>query len=112
MATFSTIHIFGYGETQLIKEDYNQKVATTELSTVAPVVANVYSQKPADSDASADYHAVNIFNNMFADFQPKTGKGFRVEWAKLDAALIDALVAQFETYISTTTTTSTTAKPE
>lgn len=109
MATFSTIHIFGYGETQLIKEDYNEKVPTADLSAAPPVVANVYAQKPQDSDASADYHAVNIFHGMFADFQPKTGKGFRVEWAKLDVGLIDALVAQFETYISTTTTTTTVA---
>lgn len=107
MADFSTIHIFGYGETQLIKENYNEKVPTADLSAAPPVVADVYSHKPQDSTASSDYHAVNIFNNMFADFQPKTGKSFRVKWEDLDKALIDALVAQFETYISTTTTTTT-----
>ena len=111
MASFSTVHIFGYGETQLIKENYNQKAPTVDLSAVPPVVANVYSKKPVDNTATSDYHAVNIFNNMFADFQPKTGEGFRVKWEDLDKGLIDALLAQFETYISTTTTTTTTVAP-
>jgi len=100
MATeFNTIHIFGYGETQLIKKDVNFKCPTADLTTVAPVVANVYSKKPADSDASADYHAVNIFHNMFADYQPKTGKGFRVKWADLDANTIEALVVELTSKI-------------
>lgn len=107
MADFSTIHIFGYGETQLIKKDYNEKAPTADLSSVAPVVANVYSKKPTDSQAKSDYHAVNIFHNLFADFQPKEGKGFRVKWDDLDKSKIDALVSQFTTYISTTTTTTT-----
>ena len=95
MAEFNTIHVFGYGETQLISKDVNFKCSTSELSSVAAVVANVYSKKPADSDASAEYHAVNIFNDMFADYQPQTGKeGFRVKWEDLDAALIDALVVE------------------
>lgn len=94
MAEFNTIHIFGYGETQLISEDVNFKCPTSELSSAAPVVANVYSKKPADSDASAEYHAVNIFNDMFSDYQPQTGEGFRVKWEDLDAALIDSLAAE------------------
>lgn len=99
----STLHIFGYGETQVIGQDVvsetestpvNKKVASSSLTSVQAVVDNVFSHKPADSTASADVHAVNIFNNMFADFQPKEGEGFRVEWAELDKALIDAVVAE------------------
>lgn len=94
----STLHIFGYGETQVIGQDgetsVNKKVASSSLTGVQAVVDNVLSKKPADSTASADVHAVNIFNNLFADFQPKEGKGFRVELTELDKALIDALVAE------------------
>lgn len=97
MATqFKTIHIFGYGETQVIGEDFNDKVPNSELTTVDPVVADVYSHKPADSDASADIHAVNIFEGMFADYQPKSGNGFRVEYDKLNATLIQALADEVE----------------
>lgn len=95
MATeFNTLHIFGYGESQLIGENFNYKVPNSELPACQPVVDNVYSKKPADSDASADYHAVNIFHDMFADYQPKTGSSFRVPYAELDALLIDALAAE------------------
>ena len=94
MATWSTLHIFGYGETQLIGDNVNFKTATTNLPAAQLVVDNVYSKKPVDSDASASYHAVNIFHDMFADFQPNSGTGFRVQYAELDAILIDALVAE------------------
>lgn len=94
----STLHIFGYGETQVIGKDgetsVSKKVTSSELTGVQAVVDNVYFKKPADNTASADIHAVNIFNNMFADFQPKEGKGFRVKWEDLDKALVDALVAE------------------
>lgn len=103
----STIHIFGYGETQVIGQDgetpVNKKVASSQLTGVQPVVDNVFSKKPADNPATNDYHAVNIFNNMFADFQPNqplgqgasgNGSGFRVTFADLDKTLIDALVAE------------------
>jgi hypothetical protein len=99
---FNTIHIFGYGETQLIKKNVNIKCPTSELTSVGGVISNVYSKKPSDSDASAEYHAVNLFHNMFADYQPKTGKGFRVKWAELDATLIEALVEELVGKIPTT----------
>lgn len=98
MATFNTLHIFGYGETQVIKQDSNKKVSTSSLTKTQAVIDNVYSKKPQDSDASADVHAVNIFHNMFADYQPKTGKSFRVEFKDLDAAAIDALVGQVDSH--------------
>lgn len=77
------------GDTQV-----NKKVSSSSLTKVTPVVDNVYSLKPQDNTATSDYHAINIFDNMFADFQPKEGKGFRVPFAELDKALIDELVAE------------------
>lgn len=92
MATeFSTLHIFGYGESQVIGKDFNLKAPNSELTGLQAVVDNVYSKKPADSTATTDYHAINIFHNMFADYQPKQGEGFRVPYAELDDALIQAL---------------------
>ena len=113
MATWSTIHIFGYGETQLIGENVNFKTATSNLLAAQSVVDDVYSHKPADSDASASYHAVNIFNGMFSDFQPNSGTGFRVQYAELNQILIDALVEEIVALIppTTSTTTTTTTTP-
>ena len=96
MSNFNTIHIFGYGETQLISADSNKKVASSLLTSLQAVIDNVYSKKPTDNNAGTEYHAINIFNNMFADYIPKT-KGedsFRVKYADLDATLIDALILE------------------
>ena len=96
MATWSTLHIFGYGETQLIGTDSNKKVPSTALTTLTAVVNNVYSFKPEDNTANEEYHAINIFKDMFADWQTKDPavKGWRTEYSKLNATLIDALVAE------------------
>lgn len=93
---WSTLHIFGYGETQLIGNNLNKKVSSSALTTLQAVVDNVYSFKPADSTANEEYHAINIFKDMFADWQTKDPavKGWRTEYAELNATLIDALVAE------------------
>jgi len=111
MATYNTLHIFGYGETQLIGDGFNKKVNSSELTTLQAVVDNVWSTKPADSDASLSYHAINIFNDLFADWQPNSGTGFRTQYADLDKTEIDALVDEINTLVPTTTTTTTTVAP-
>jgi hypothetical protein len=96
ITTWSTLHIFGYGETQLIGTDLNKKVPTSSLTTVQAVVDNVYSFKPEGNTATKEYHAINIFNDMFADWQTSQQgvEGWRVQYPELDATLIDALVAE------------------
>ena len=93
---WSTLHIFGYGETQLIGNNLNKKVSSIALTTLTAVVNNVYSFKPEGNTATEEYHAINIFNDMFADWQTKDSavKGWRTEYSKLNATLIDALVAE------------------
>jgi hypothetical protein len=101
---WSTIHIFGYGETQLIGKDSNKKVPTTVLTTAQAVIDNIYSFKPEGNTATKEYHAINIFNDMFADWQTAQQgvKGWRVQYAELDATLIDALVAEIIAYVEPT----------
>jgi hypothetical protein len=98
--TWNTIHIFGYGETQIIGKDLNKKVPTSVLNTVQAVVDNVYSFKPEGNSATEEYHAVNIFNTMFADWQTKQQgvEGWRVQYADLDSAAIEALAAEIVAY--------------
>lgn len=101
---WSTLHIFGYGETQLIGENLNKKVSTSALTTVQAVVDNVYSFKPEGNTATEEYHAVNIFNDMFADWQTSQQgvEGWRVQYPELDATLIEALVAEIVALPETT----------
>jgi len=104
MATWSTLHIFGYGETQLIGENSNKKVPTSALTKVQAVIDNVYSFKPEGNEATEEYHAVNIFNDMFADWQTKEKdvEGWRVQYAELNAVAIEELVAEVIAYVAPT----------
>jgi hypothetical protein len=94
MANWSTLHIFGFGDVQVISKDggATKKVAT--LSKLQAVIDNVWSTKPTDNTSTKQYHAINIFEGMFADWQTKVPKekGFRTEYSKLDNSLIQQLV--------------------
>jgi hypothetical protein len=100
MAEFNTIHIFGFGDVQLISKDKSVTKKYSDLTKVKAVADKIYSLKPADYAGLEDYHAINIFSDMFADFQPKgvegqpRVKGFRVKYKDIDAKAINALVAE------------------
>lgn len=98
MTNFNTLHIFGYGETQVITYIENKKVISDELSGAQPVVNNVYSLKPSDSDAGTDYRSINIFNGLFVDYLDNEGRRFRVEYSELDSSLINTLVDEVLNY--------------
>jgi hypothetical protein len=94
MAIYNTLHIFGYGETQVITDKENKKVPTDSIVGVQALVDDLYSKKPADNPATSDYRVISIFNDMFADYSDEDGNHFRVDYSELNAALIDAVVLE------------------
>ena len=94
MAIYNTLHIFGYGETQVITDTKNKKVATDSIVGVQLVVDDLYSKKPADNPATTDYRTITILNDIFADYSDEEGNHFRVDYSELNAALIDAVVLE------------------
>lgn len=94
MATYNTLHIFGYGESQVITDTENKKVSSNELTKVQAVVDNIYSLKPADNNAGTDYRTINIFNDLFVDYSDNEGNSFRVEYSEVDSKKINALVTE------------------
>ena len=94
MAIYNTLHIFGYGETQVITDKENKKVATDSIVGVQLVVDDLYSKKPADNPATTDYRTITILNDMFPDYSDEEGNHFRVDYSELNAALIDAVVLE------------------
>ena len=101
-----TLHFFGYGEAQVISETVNFKAPVGSFTKLQAVIDNIKSKKPADKTAG-DYHAINIFGDMKANYQAKRPAGakpkdedkssFSVKFADLDSKKIDALVAEFVT---------------
>jgi hypothetical protein len=89
-----TLHIFGYGETQINGDEFSVKVKTDTLTKVQPLVDAVWSLKPADSTAVQEFHAINIFN--FDDIRYMTKDGFNVETTPALKTLIEDLIAELK----------------
>ena len=58
-----TIHIFGYGETQLISKENNNKYATDKLTKVTALVDAVWALKPAEVKGEKKYQVIHFFNH-------------------------------------------------
>jgi len=94
MSTFNTIHIFGFGVVQVIGKDFNVQTAISNVQVQADAcIDNVWSKKPSGNNTTKEYHAINVFDDAFADWQPKIKDevGFRTKYEELDATLFNAL---------------------
>jgi|694.fasta_scaffold13246_27 hypothetical protein len=98
MATWTTLTIFEYGETQLIVERFNKKVLTSKLTKVQAVVDSLYSFKPEKNLATENYYIINIINNHLGIWIPRDAEEWRTEYIKLDAVAIEELVAEIAAY--------------
>ena len=94
---WTTLHIFGYGETQ-INGDKSRKVKTSTLTKAQALIDFVYGKKPADSDAGVEFHAITVVKNIFGRYVPKNveQKVFSIEYKDMDAKIIDELVAELQ----------------
>ena len=92
--THFTLHIFGYGETQINGDEFSIKVKTDTLTKVQPLVDAVWNLKPADSTAVQQYHAINIFD--FNDIRYMTENGFNLETTPALKTLIEDLIAELK----------------
>lgn len=101
-----TIHIFGYGETQINSKELSIKVSTDTLTTVSPLLAGVFAKKPADNPTLVtEFHAVNLFG--YNDVRWMSKESFDVKDDAELIPLIDALIAELQVANDTTTTTTT-----
>jgi len=110
---WGVIHIFGYGETQIIGDGMNKKFPTTDLLKVQDVVDYIYSLKPESNTTSKEYHLINIFKNSRVSFLPKSDvagqdNSFSVEYADLNTTTIEALSTELWNKPTSEETTETT----
>lgn len=91
---FQTIHIFGFGTVQVIDKDLNLQCSIADVQAEADAcIDEIWSKKPADVTLTKEYHAINIFNNYFADWLPKIKgeKSYRTKYLELNDSLFEAL---------------------
>jgi hypothetical protein len=92
---YNTLHIFGYGECQIITDTENIKVAIELCPSAQAVVDMLYALKPEGNTAGTDYQNVTILNNIFGSYSAMDGN-FRVEYSELDSELIDQLIEEIK----------------
>jgi hypothetical protein len=98
MKQFSTIHIFGYGETQIIGETNNGKVQSSSLTTLVPFVDHVKTFLPESGVTLTDYHVIHIFEGSDVRYlgvgteDRKEETSFSVKYDQINIALLDTLV--------------------
>ena len=98
MGQFSTIHIFGYGETQIIGDANNGKVPSSSLTTLVPFVDHVKTFLPESGVTLTDYHVIHIFDGMDVRYlgqgvEDRTEEtSFSVGFDQIDQTLLTALV--------------------
>lgn len=94
---WNTLHIFGYGETQL-NGSIEKKVLTSTLTKAQAVIDYIYSLKPADSDAGIEFHAITFVKNIFGRYVPKNieEKLFSIEYKDLDLTTVQELITELE----------------
>lgn len=96
MENNSTIHIFGYGETQINSTPLSIKVATNTLTKVNALIDAVWGKKPSDSPlVEKKYHAIHIFNKK--DIRWQTTDGFNLKDTEgVFTPLVDELIAELQ----------------
>ena len=98
MKQFSTIHIFGYGETQIIGKDNNGKVQSSELTSLTALVDHIKTFLPATGVTLTNYHVIHIFEGSDVRYlgvgteDRKEETSFSVGFDQIDQTLLTALV--------------------
>jgi hypothetical protein len=99
MSTFNTIHVFGFGDTQIIGKDTNGTVKAEELTTLTAFVDHVKTHKPEDV-VLTDHHVIHIFNGSDVRY---LGKGtenredktsFTVKLSDIDSTALEDFTAE------------------
>jgi hypothetical protein len=99
MATFSTIHIFGFGDVQMIGSEKEGTVKAISLTKLAAFVDHIKTFKPEDVTLT-DYHVIHIFNGMDVRYLGKAAEdknaetSFSVKMDQVNTTILDELVTE------------------
>lgn len=95
MADFNTIHIFAYGENQLISGSVNYKQAIADTTSAADLIADVEAQRPAEANTGS-YHVIHIFEKDVKYISSDAISNFTASVDDLDSTKLDALVTELK----------------
>jgi hypothetical protein len=91
-----TIHIFGYGETQLISKENNDKYATDKLTKVNALIDAIWDLKPTEVKGEKKYQVIHFFNHN--DIRWLGEESFNLKDEENLIPLIDELIVEITTF--------------
>tara|TARA_R110000751_G_scaffold57569_4_gene122035 strand:- start:65 stop:373 length:309 start_codon:yes stop_codon:yes gene_type:complete len=98
MSNFNTIHVFAYGETQIIGKT-SGKVKSSSLTTLQPLINHIKSFKPSKV-IDRNYNVIHIHQNQTLSYlgkgSLKENTSFTVKWKDLDQLLLATLIKEIE----------------
>ena len=106
MATFNTIHVFGFGDTQMIGREKNGTVKSENLTKLQAFVDHLKTFKPEDVTLT-DYHVIHIFGTNDVRYlgtgtQVRKDKtSFSVKVSDLDQSIFNELTDEIAAAIPT-----------
>jgi hypothetical protein len=103
-----TIHIFGYGETQLISNENNDKYPTDKLTKVTALVDAIWNLKPEEVKGEKKYQVIHFFN--YNDVRWLGEESFNLKNEENLIPLIDELITEITTFKPVEETTKTVAE--
>jgi DNA-binding protein len=94
----NAIHIFAYGETQIISDEVNFKATVSSFTKLQDVIDNVKSLKPTDVETK-DYHVINIFSEQvqYNSKEKKNVGSFKLTYEQLNQTMLNDLIEEFKT---------------
>jgi hypothetical protein len=94
---FSTIHIFRYGEAQIITNEFNFKASFESFTKLQSVIDDIKSQKPSNV-TEGDFHAINIFKAINCRYMGREKEtSFSCDLSDLNESKLNDLIDEFVT---------------
>lgn len=96
-STWKTIHVFGYGESQVVGDNIRGKVANSLLKNISPFLTHLNTKLSKNKELKlVDLHALTIMNSSSIVFHSNSDKiqSSLFAWQDVDSKLIDRLAKE------------------
>ena len=94
-----TLHIFSYGDTQLISNEYNIKVKSEDLTKLPAYIELVKSKRPEEVQ-DGDYKLINTFNKLKVQYGATiSANDFSFKWNDIteeELSVLNELISEIK----------------
>ena len=99
---WNAVHVFGYGETQIVGRDINGKIANAKLKALEPLFVHLAEKQQKGTKITlADTRVLTFFNGTSISFHPKPNSKNKTQslaWTDIDQKYIDKLVKELNAF--------------